>query len=154
MSGFGYTHRMKSVGKLAWFSLLGFLAALPIYWLFLWMLVSVRSAFGGTADSYMLASFAVMMPIAFFLGSSLTGYLSRPLLRTGVGYIGVSPGLYPCLIMITVNVVMTYVVEDSSPLPFPENVYLLGVFVSWFLFSWAGVRVGAFMRSGKTQESA
>lgn len=140
---------MKRVAKLASFTLLGFLAALPVNGLLIGALASVRSGLGGAAESYMLASFAVLTPIALLLGGGLTGYLSRPLLRTWLGYLLVSPGLYPCLFMIAVNVVMTYVVQDSDPPPFPENVFLLGVFVSWFLSSWAGVGLGAHYRSSR-----
>jgi hypothetical protein len=138
---------MKRIAKLACFALLGSIVAAVIYWLLAFgVLEPIRSRSGRSPESYLGVAFSVMMPVALFLGSSLTGYLSRPHLRTWFGLIGVSPGLYPSLFMITVNVVMVYIVKDTS-LSFTHSMILIGVFLSWFLSSWAGVWLGCFVRS-------
>jgi len=137
---------MRRMARLACFSLLGFLVAAVIYGLLLGVLEVIRLGIGGSPETYSMVSFAVMMPAALFLGSGLTGYLSRPYIRTRLGLVGVSPGLYPSVFMIVVNVVMVYIVKDTV-LPFPRNLLLLGVFLSWFLSSWAGVWLGCLMRS-------
>jgi hypothetical protein len=142
---------MKRIGKLACFVLLGSMVAAVIYWMLLFgVLEPIRSRSGRSPEAYLGVAFGVMMPVAFFLGSSLTGYLSRFHLRTWFGLIVVSPGLYPSLFMITVNVVMVYIVKDAS-LPFTDSVVLLGVFLSWFLSSWAGVWLGCFLRSRRNE---
>ena len=63
-----------------------------------------------------------------------------------LGFIGVSPGLYPALFMIVVNLVMGHVDKAARPMPFPEKLYLYGAFLAWFLASWAGVSLGSFIR--------
>jgi len=108
---------MKRIAKLACFVLLGSMVAAVIYWLLAFgVLEAIRSRFGRSPEAYLGVAFQVMMPVALFLGSSLTGYLSRPHLRTWFGLIVVSPGLYPSLFMITVNVVMVYIVTLLSKL--------------------------------------
>lgn len=141
------SHKMKRIAKLACFVLLGFMVAAVIYSLLVFgVLEPIRSGSGRSPEAYLGMAFQVMMPVALFLGSSLTGYLSGPHLRTWFGLIVVSPGLYPSLFMITVNVVMVYMVKDTS-LSFTHGMFLLGVFLSWFLSSWAGVWLGCFVRS-------
>jgi hypothetical protein len=138
---------MKRIAKLACFVLLGSMVAAVIYWLLVFgVLEPIRSRSGRSPEAYLGVAFQVMMPVALFLGSNLTGYLSRPHLRTWFGLIVVSPGLYPSLFMITVNLVMVYIVEDTA-LSFAHSMFLLGVFLSWFLSSWAGVWLGCFVRS-------
>ena len=99
-------------------------------------------------------AFAILLPAALFPGGLLTGYLSRPHLKTWLGALGVSVGVYPAIFMIAVNLVMVYLVHDSDPLPFPENVFLLGTFLSWALASWAGVRLGCSLRARKNSAQA
>jgi hypothetical protein len=135
---------MKRMAKLAGFVLLGWLVTVVIYWLFLGMLEAYRSRSGGSPEVFMLLSFSISLPVALFFGSVLTGYLSGPHLRTWIGRIGVSPGLYPSLFMITVNVVMQFIVKDSEMAP-ANNIKLLFVFLAWFLSSWAGVGLGSFI---------
>ncbi len=142
---------MKRILKLAGVTLLGAIASMVMYGLLLAALRGIRSQFGGTEDVYMMASFAVVLPLGFLLGSGLTGYLSSPYLNSRLGFICVSPGLYPALFMLIVNVVMGYVDKTARPLPFPEKVYLYGVFLAWFLSSWTGVRLGSFFRERKNK---
>lgn len=137
---------MKPIAKLACFALIGFAVAVPIYWLLLAILEVIRSRSGGSPESYLPVVFSAAVSVALFCGSILTGFLSRPHLRTRFGLICVSPGLYPALFMIIVNVVMQYIVEDAS-VPPAYNMVLLGVFLSWFLSSWAGVWLGCIVRS-------
>jgi len=137
---------MRRMARLACFSLLGFLVAAVIYGLLLGVLEVIRLGIGGSPETYSMVSFAAIVPVALFLGSGLTGYLSRPYIRTWFGLVGVSPGLYPSVCMISINVVMAYIVKDTV-LPFPRNLLVLGVFLSWFLTSWAGVWLGRLVRS-------
>ena len=130
---------MKRIAKLAGFALLGSAVAAVIYWLLTFgVLEALRSRSGRSPESYLGVSFLVMMPIALFLGSSLTGYLSRPHLRTRFGLIGVTPGLYLALVFVTLNFAM-------SASEFTISMLLPGLF--WLLISWAGVGIGCFARS-------
>ena len=142
---------MKRIAKLACFALFGSMAAMVINGVLLAILGTIRSRSGGSPESYLPVAFSVVLPAALFLGSVLTGYLSRPHLRTWLGLVGVSPGLYPALFMIAVNVVMQYIVKDAS-VPPAENLVLLGVFLSWFLSSWAGVWLGFQVRSRRNEK--
>lgn len=137
---------MKRIAKLVCFALFGSMGAVVINGVLLAIMETIRSRSGGSPESYLPVAFSVVLPAALFLGSLLTGYLSRPHLRTWLGLVGVSPGLYPALFMITVNIVMQYIVKDASARP-ADNMILLGVFLSWFLSSWAGVWLGCFVRA-------
>jgi hypothetical protein len=136
----------KSTAKLAGLSLLGFLAALVIYWVLIVFVDAFRSRSGHSPESMMMPVFSIVVPIAFLLGGLLTGYLGQPHLKSKPAVVLVAPGLYPSLFMISANVIMVYVVKDTS-VPLLENLLLLGVFLSWFLSSWAGVWMGCRMRS-------
>ena len=130
---------MKRIAKLAGFALLGSAVAAVIYWLLTFgVLEALRSRSGHSPESYLGVSFLVIMPIALFLGSSLTGYLSRPHLRTRFGLIGVTPGLYLALVFVALNFAM-------SASEFAISMLLPGLF--WLLISWAGAGTGCFARS-------
>ena len=93
---------MKRMARLAGFSLLGSVVAGVIYWLLAFgVLEAIRSRSGHSPESYLGVAFLVMMPVALFLGSGLTGYLSRPHLRTRFGLVSVTPGLYLSLVFLT-----------------------------------------------------
>jgi hypothetical protein len=141
---------MKRIAKLVCFALLGTVGAVVVYSLLLGILEAMRSRSGGSPESYLPMAFSVAVPAALFLGSIFTGYLSRPHLQTRFGFIVVSPGLYLSLFMITVNVVMQYIVKDTS-VPPAKNAVLLGIFLSWFLSSWAGVWLGYLIRSRRNE---
>ena len=132
-------HKMKRIAKLAGFALLGFVVAAVIYWLLTFgALEALRSRSGRSPESYLGVAFLIMMPVALFLGSSLTGYLSRPHLRTRFGFIGVTPGLYLALVFVTLNFA-------KAASEFAISMLLPGLF--WFLISWAGDGIGCFARS-------
>lgn len=143
---------MKRIAKLACFVLVGSMAAIVINGVLLAIVQTIRSRSGGSPESYLPVAFSVVLPVALFLGSVLTGYLSCPHLRTRLGLVGVSPGFYPALFMITVNVVMQFVVRDSS-VPPAYNLVLLGVFLSWFLSSWGGAWLGFLARSRRNEKT-
>ena len=63
---------MKRIAKHACFALLGFMVATVIYWLLLGVLEPIRYLSGGSPESYTGVAFSVVVPIALFLGSSLT----------------------------------------------------------------------------------
>jgi hypothetical protein len=132
---------MKRIAKLAGFTLLGFVIAAVVYWLLAFgVLEAIRSRSGRSPESYLDVAFLVMMPVALFLGSSFTGYLGRPHLRTRFGLIGVTPGLYLSLVFI----IMNFAMAESD---FAISMLLPGLL--WFLISWAGVGLGCFVRSRK-----
>jgi hypothetical protein len=132
---------MKRLAKLAGFTLLGGWVASAVAVILYLILSSIFADPGGSPESHMAVFYAVYLSLGLFIGSMLTGYMVRSNINSWIGLLFVSPGLYPSLAMIVVNVVMVYIVKDSSP-PFPEHFVLLGVFLSWFLASWAGVWVG------------
>jgi hypothetical protein len=63
---------MKRIAKLACFALLGFMVATVIYWVLLDVLEPICSRSGGSPESYTGVAFSVVVPVALFLGSSLT----------------------------------------------------------------------------------
>ena len=140
---------MKRIAMLAAYTLLGALASALAYLALMAGLFGVSLIFGGSKAAYALVSFLVVLSAGLFLGSGVTGYLSRPLIGSRTGLILVSPGFYPAAFMIITNVVMVYIFKDSAPLPFPENVRVFGTFLCWFLSSWAGTCQGASLRSGR-----
>ena len=137
---------MKRIAKLAGFSFLGFVITSFLYWLlaFYW-LETVRSRSGRSPESYLGVAFLIMMPFALLLGSILTGYLSRPHLKTWYGRIGVAPGFYLSVVFVTLNFVWA---------EYRHAISMLEPALLWFLVSWAGVGIGCFMKSRRNRRNA
>lgn len=151
--------KMNRIVKLIGFVLLGFAIAALLYGLLTFgVLGAIRPRSGGLAD---VLIFFIMMPVALFLGSSLTGYLSHPYLRTRFNRIGVTPGLYlfllvfvPILIRILMmhSHVMSSLEQNLNHLPSAFVMALIiGWGLLWFLSSWAGVELGCYVRSRRNQ---
>lgn len=136
---------MGRTAKLAAFTLLGFVATGLIYGCLVFgALQTIRSRSGRSPESYMDVAFLVMLPAAFFLGSTLTGYLGHAHFRTRLDLIGVSPGLYVSLVLIVPNIIM----------PTPDRwaaIFAVSPALSWFLTSWAGVGLGSYVRSRRVR---
>ena len=152
---------MKRIVKLVGFVLLGFAIAVLLYGLVLLtfsVLDSIRPRSGGS-EAFLF--FLIMMPVALFLGSSLTGYLSHPYLRTRFSRIGVTPGLYlflfvfvPSLIKILImpSPIIKSLELDPIHVPFAFGfAFIIGWGLLWFLSSWAGVELGCYVRSRRNQ---
>jgi len=152
---------MKRILKLVGFVLLGFAIAALLYGLVLLtfsVLDSIRPRSGGS-EAFLF--FLIMMPVALFLGSSLTGYLSHPYLRTRFSRIGVTPGLYlflfvfvPSLIKILImpSPIIKNLELDPIHMPFAFGfAFIIGWGLLWFLSSWAGVELGCYVRSRRNQ---
>ena len=152
---------MTRILKLVGFVLLGFAIAALLYGLVLLtfsVLDSIRPRSGGS-EAFLF--FLIMMPVALFLGSSLTGYLSHPYLRTRFSRIGVTPGLYlflfvfvPSLIKILImpSPIIKNLELDPIHMPFAFGfAFIIGWGLLWFLSSWAGVELGCYVRSRRNQ---
>lgn len=156
---------MKRIVKLAGFALLGFAIAALLYGLLTFgVLRAVRPRSGGSPESYMgeaVLIMLIMMPVALFLGSSLTGYLSHPYLRTRFSRIAVTPGLYLFLFLFVPSVITSLIMPspiitsvELDPIHVPSafiSVFIIGMGLLWFLSSWAGVELGCYVRSRRNQ---
>ena len=152
---------MKRIVKLVGFVLLGFAIAALLYGLVLLtfsVLDSIRPRSGGS-EAFLF--FLIMMPVALFLGSSLTGYLSHPYLKSRFSRIGVTPGLYLFLfvfvpILIRILIMPIPIIRslelDPTHVPFALGfAFIIGWGLLWFLSSWAGVELGCYVRSRRNQ---
>jgi hypothetical protein len=150
---------MKRIVKLVGFVLLGFaIAALLFGLLTFGVLGAIRPRSGGS-EAFLI--FLIMMPVALFLGSSLTGYLSHPYLRTRFSRIGVTPGLYLFFIRFRTEPqndshnacpIIKSLEQDPKHVPSAFGfAFIIGWGLLWFLSSWAGVELGCYVRSRRNQ---
>ena len=153
---------MKRIIKLAGFTMLGFAIAALLYGLLTFgVLGAILSRSGGSSESYMGEAFLIMMPVVLFLGSSLTGYLSHPYLRTRFSRIAVTPGLYLLLFVFVPSLIMSLIMPSPIMSSLEMNTIhipsafiaacIIGMGLLWFLSSWAGVELGCYVRSRRNQ---
>ena len=149
--------KMKRILTLAGFTMLGFASAALLYGLLTFgVLGAILSRSGGSSEAYMGEAFLIMMPVVLVLGSSLTGCLSHPYLRTRFSRIAVTPGLYLLLFVFVPSLIMPSPLMSSlemNTIHIPSAFIaacIIGMGLLWFLSSWAGVELGCYVRSRRT----
>ena len=86
---------MKRLLILATFVILGLICGLGLYTLGAVAIIEpLRRASGHSPESYLGLAFLVVLPLSLFLASGITGYLCSPHVRTKLGFLWVTPGLY------------------------------------------------------------
>lgn len=132
---------MNRLSKLMGFVFVGLVSALLLYILQVVAIIEpLRSASGHSPESYLGVAFMVMLPLSLFVGSGITGYFGSRHIKTKLGFLLISPGLY----FSTVLAVIT-VMKAGEMIPWFTE-WLLQLEVYWFFVSWAGVGVGHFIR--------
>lgn len=129
---------MKRYGKLFGCVGLGSVVAIAIYWLLVFGIIEpLRARSGRSPEAYLGVAYLILLPLALLVGSALTGFLSYPLIKTKLGLIGASPGVYLSFAFTVAN------------FTWGDHAYALSMLLSgliWFLVSWAGTGLGYSFR--------
>jgi hypothetical protein len=127
--------------KLIAFVVVGLVSTFLLYLLQVFAILEpLRSAHGGSPESWLGIAFYVMVPVSLFISSGITGYLSSQHIRTRLGFLWVTPGLYSSMAgaaMLLYNwegIIRWYALE------------MLQLQVVWFLVSWTGIGMGHLIR--------
>jgi len=78
--------------------------------------------------------------LALLLGGGITGYLCSQDIKTKLGFVWITPGLYLVLLEAAI-----FILFANSMMPGQPEAMLL-VAIALFLVSWAGVGVGHYIR--------
>jgi hypothetical protein len=92
-----------------------------------------------TGDYPSLTTLLVLVPVAFLIGSIITGFLSRPILNSKWGLLGIIPSFYFILLLM-----FTGFFNGKASLSILGFYFLIAL--SWYLASLAGVALGCFLR--------
>lgn len=132
---------MHQLPRLIGYVVLGLITALGGYTLVAFgILEPISSSSGRSPESMLGIDFYIVFPLAWFLGSGITGFCSSPYIKTNLGFVLVSPGFYYCLagaagLLINWENLIRWYAE--------EMLWLQGL---WFLASWSGVGIGHLIR--------
>jgi hypothetical protein len=124
---------MKTQAKLACFILLGLVAS-GVFLLLLSFVISIVFPRMEESEIYPILGFFILIPFSIMAGSSITGFLSRPLLKNKWVLFLLPPGLFlPIFLIFTV--------------PSAEEIidFLLAT-LYLYLFSLTGVAIGFWVR--------
>lgn len=130
---------LKRYGKLFGCLVLGVVVTPIIYWILVFVIVEpMRARSGRAPEAYIGLAYLVLAPIAVFLGSALTGFVSYPDVRTKLGFLGTAPGLY--FVLVSLCSTFTYGNRDFAvSMLLPEAV--------WLAVSWTGNAMGYSFRA-------
>ncbi|MBN1365181.1 MAG: hypothetical protein JW976_10295 [Syntrophaceae bacterium] len=146
---------MKNTAKVTRVALLGFIVAFIIALVMILLLSSfaITLRFQQKSSPVLWVIFFGVIPVVFFLGSCLIGYLSHPHLKSWLGFTVVSPGLYPSFLMIALTIAIQF--RKDIRIPLTTTLLMFGIPIYWFLSSLAGVWLGrqAKLRREKTKDS-
>lgn len=129
---------MKRNLKLAGFVFVGWISTLV-----LWLLAS-KVPLSSTHDPQWAAaaSFSLLLTsvLSLLLGSGITGYLCSQHIKTKLGFIWITPGVYFVLLEASI-----FILFADSMMPGATEVFFV-VAVALFAVSWAGVGVGHYIK--------
>jgi len=133
---------MERFGKLVRYTIVGLIVSGAAYSVLVYKLVDRISAVSGPdPESRLSVTFLVLLPFGLLLGSTVTGYLSQPLLP-GMWHLAfVSPGFYFAAVFGVTNVLFGGI-SFSSVLLFTLSL--------WFVASFVGAASGYFIRLRRT----
>jgi len=131
---------MKQHVRLIGYVLIGFGSTCAGFLLH-WLLTSVGplgSAPGSSPQS--LFSFLFISTLSLLLGGGVTGYLDSQHVKTKLGFVWITPGLY----LLALDIALFIHYADRMLPDLPEAMLLAGVLM--FVLSWAGVGIGHYVR--------
>ena len=114
----------------------------PLALLFIHNLLESAAILGPAPDRSSQAMFSSLFTsiLSLFLGGSITGYLCSQEIKTKLGFVWITPGLY--FVLLEAALFIHY--ADIMMPGLPE--LMLAVAVTVFLISWGGVGVGHYIR--------
>lgn len=129
---------MKRIAALAGVTLLGTVVAVSLYFV---LVLAVLEPMLTAQSADMDVEFLIVMPLALFIGSLLTGFLGQPHVRTAYVTTFIAPGLYLSSLLI----VMTCVEISAQSAGLALSAFIAGSL--WFMVSWSGIGLGFFVRA-------
>jgi hypothetical protein len=135
---------MKRFLKLAGSTMVGLAVAIGLYYpSATWVVETLSSRTGRSPESFLGIAFLIILPAALFIGSLITGSLSRPYTERTVGLLLIAPGLYLALVVVPRCFIGTI----------PGFGVMMLVFgIIWTCVSWGGVAVGHRIRGRQRGE--